>query len=112
MKRLLLASMLLLLAPVARGDGAPAEASQSADDSYLAAYNALKPGEIESKKIDALPQVESKRIEVKQRVRSASFGHKISLVVPITNGQPKREYYVEYGRSTNRPAEQFGPFSL
>ena len=114
MPRLLLASVssvLLLLAPVARGEGAPPEASQPADSDVLAAYHALKPDALQAKKIDALPQGKFRRIEVKQRMRSASFGHSTTLAVPVQEG-PARQFFVEYGRSTNRPAQLFGPFAL
>ena len=112
MRSLLLASMVLLLAPVARGDGAPPEAGQPApsdDDSYVAAYKALAAQELQAKKIDALPAGDFKRIEVKQRIKSASFGHQTTLAVPKSN--PK-QFFVEFGRSTNRPAQTFGPFEL
>jgi hypothetical protein len=112
MRRLLLTSMVLLLAPVARGQGTAAAASAPGDESYLAAYKALKPQELDAKKIDALPQQAFRRIEVKQRMRSASFGHSTTLVVPVVEGHPKREFYVEFGKSTNRPGQLFGPFPL
>ena len=109
MRSLLLASMMLLLAPVARGDGVPSEASQPADDAYVAAYKALKPDALEAKKVDALPAGGFRRIEVKQRIKSASFGHSTTLAVPLSN---PNQFFVEVGKSTNRPAQSFGPFEL
>jgi len=116
MRNLLLDSMFLLCAAAARADvGVPAAAAKTAaaqpsDDAYRAAFKALKPEELSARKIDALPQVDLRRIDASAKVRSASFGHKTTLLVPSAAG--KREFYVEYGKSTNRPAQLFGPFSL
>jgi hypothetical protein len=105
---LILAS--LLLAPLAVCAG-PAAMQLTAErrDAVLATWHALTPPEVEAKKIDALPKdLAVERIDVSEKIRSASFGHTTTLLVP-TGG---KEFYVEYGRSTNRPAALYGPFSV
>jgi hypothetical protein len=82
-----------------------------------AAYERLGSVAIEAKPADALPAgVEFGRIDVSERIRSASFGHPTTLLVPTAasgacaSAQPCR-FWVEYGRSTNATARLFGPFS-
>jgi hypothetical protein len=64
----------------------------------------------------ALPRrVEFARIDVTPRMRSASFGHTTTLIVPVPStdaGAASAEFWVEYRRSTNTPARLFGPFPL
>jgi hypothetical protein len=47
-------------------------------------------------------------VDVSERMRSASFGHTTVLLVPPS----AQEFYVEWGRSTNRPPAWFGPFPV
>jgi hypothetical protein len=110
MRRLLLTSLILLCAPAVRAEKETAEVGSKADDSYRAAYKALKSEELEAKLIDKLPDTPFREIDVSERMRSASFGHSTKLLVPTKEGQTKREFFVQYGRSTNRPARTFGPF--
>ena len=113
-----LIAALLLLSPVVRGEGAvtapgqatPPAAHAATQAEVLAAFHALKADEIAQKKIETLPALEFHRIDVSSKVRSSSFGHKTTLLVGA--GETVREFYVEYGRSTNRPAAHFGPFPL
>ena len=49
------------------------------------------------------------RVDASQRIRSASFGHQTTLL--IDTAQPK-QYWVEYGKSTNAPAALYGPFTV
>jgi hypothetical protein len=78
-------------------------------DAAIAAYRGLTGAEIEAHPIKALPSgLETVRVDVSARFRSASFGHSTTLLVPPTG----REFYVEYGRSTNKPGGLFGPFTL
>jgi hypothetical protein len=59
----------------------------------------------------ATPPASSKveRVDASQRIRSASFGHKTTLLVD--KSQPA-QYWVEYGKSTNTPAATYGPFTV
>ena len=60
----------------------------------------------------------SSRIDVSDRIRSISFGHSTTLLVPAgVTGHPRnpsraRFFYVEYGVSTNAPGAIFGPFVI
>jgi hypothetical protein len=59
--------------------------------------------------------VELARIDVTPRMRSASFGHTTTLIVPVPSadaGAAPTQFWVQYGASTNAPARLFGPFSL
>ncbi len=76
------------------------------DSSFIAAYHSLTSQEIEAKPAVAPPDADKlARIDVSAPVRSASFGHKTTLLVAGT------DFYVEYGPSTNRPKRLYGPFS-
>ena len=78
-------------------------------DSAIAAYRALASAEVEAKPAAALPRgVSFSRLDVSDKIRSASFGHTTTLLVPPDG----RSFYVEYGRSTNRPAALYGPFPV
>ena len=78
-------------------------------EAVVAAYHALTPPDVEAKKIDALPSgVSFERIDVSAKIRSASFGHTTTLLVPADG----KQFFVEYGRSTNRPASLYGPFPV
>jgi hypothetical protein len=85
--------------------------------SVRAEYQKLSSAVIEAHPAAALPQGERfERIDVSQRLRSASFGHKTWLAVRVTaaDAGPVEpvEFWVEYGKSTNYPARLFGPFAL
>ena len=80
-------------------------------------YHSLR--DIEKHRIAALPtNARFERIDVSDRIRSASFGHSTTLLVPDgvtghpTNPNRAREFYVEYGPSTNAPGGIFGPFKI
>jgi hypothetical protein len=85
-------------------------------DRVRAAYEKLGGVAVEAKPAAALPgRVEFARIDVTPRMRSASFGHTTTLIVPVPStdaGAASAEFWVEYGRSTNTPARLFGPFPL
>jgi hypothetical protein len=109
--RLSLILSLLLAAPfaIASATEKKPELSKEKERAVIAAYHALKAPEPESKKIEKLPEHEEfTRIDVSERVRSASFGHRTWLLVP----PHARHFYVEFGKSTNTPAGLFGPFDV
>mgnify|MGYP001550886269 CR=1 FL=1 len=72
------------------------------------AYQKLAPAELQAKKTTAKPPKDAQKIDVSARIRSASFGHKTWLWV----AKDGKEFWVEYGRSTNRPAALYGPFTV
>ena len=74
------------------------------------AYRSLPKAEIRKHRIEGLPAGSHfERVDVSERFRSASFGHRTTLLVtPERSG----EFYVEIGRSTNDPGGLFGPFRL
>ena len=79
-----------------------------------AEYKKLSAAEVESHPVRALPEGQHfARIDVSERMRSASFGHRTTLVARLASdgGEPV-EFWVEYGKSTNHPARLFGPFPL
>jgi hypothetical protein len=84
-----------------------AKLSPAAEKAVVAEYRQLPSKEIEGKPAAALPVGSYARIDVSERIRSASFGHTTTLVVPLHGS----DYYVEYGKSTNTPVRLFGPFS-
>ena len=69
------------------------------------AYRKLTADQLSAKKIEAPPK-DAQRIDVSERIRSASFGHKTWLLVAPDG----KQYWVEYGASTNSKAALFGPF--
>jgi hypothetical protein len=76
----------------------------------VTAYHQLASADLEAKRIPQLPaEVDAwPRVDVSQKARSASFGHATTLIV-----SPSADtFYVEYGRSTNRPRRYFGPFAV
>jgi hypothetical protein len=85
-------------------------------DRVRAAYEKLGGAAIEAKPAAALPEgVEFARIDVTPRMRSTSFGHTTTLMVPVPPadaGTPPARFWVQYGKSTNAPARLFGPFPL
>jgi hypothetical protein len=72
------------------------------------AYQKLTTAERTAKQTTDKPPKSAQRIDVSARIRSASFGHKTWLWV----SEDGKEFWVEYGRSTNTPAALFGPFSV
>ena len=72
------------------------------------AYQKLTPTELEAKKTSARPPASAKKIDVSEKIKSASFGHKTWIIV----SEDGREFWVEYGRSTNTPAQLYGPFPV
>jgi hypothetical protein len=116
MRKLLVATMMMLLAPAVRGEraAAPATATDAPDDVYVHELDALIPSQVEAKKIGRLPTMEdSKRINLKQHIHSASFGYRVTIIVPKKGGHMERQFYVEHSGSTNRPeVKWFGPFPL
>ena len=85
-------------------------------DRVRAAYEKLGGVAIEAKPAAALPEgAEFARIDVTPRMRSASFGHTTTLIVPVPSadaGGGPIQFWVQYGKSTNAPARLFGPFPL
>lgn len=73
-----------------------------------AAYHKLGSQAVESHKATAQPPKDAQRIDVSPRMRSASFGHRTWLVVPPDG----KQFWVEYGPSTNRPGALYGPFPV
>jgi hypothetical protein len=113
--RTLLLALVLLAAPVARGEeeGAakPVE-EQVSDDAYRAAYKALTPDELQKKHRESAPKLKVRRLDVSERMRSASFGRKTALLIPLGR-KAKGEFFVEKGPSTNHQAtDWYGPFEL
>ncbi len=97
----------LILAPAFACAGSQLRAPQR--DAVLASWRALTPETVEARKLEALPQgLVFERIDVSEQIRSASFGHTTTLLVPPGG----KQFYVEYGRSTNRPGGFFGPFPV
>jgi hypothetical protein len=77
-------------------------------DAAQAAYHKLPAKEITAHKATTAPPSDARRIDVSERIRSASFGHKTWLLV----GPDGKQFWVEYGRSTNTPAAMYGPFPI
>jgi hypothetical protein len=99
----------MLFSPVVACAGAQGPLPTEQRDAVLAAWHALTPPDVEAKKIDALPAgVSVERIDVSPRIRSASFGHTTTLLVP----EGGKQFWVEYGKSTNKPGGLFGPFAV
>lgn len=118
MKRFL-TSLLILLALGGASMSVFAEPSSPLPDAlrqqYVAAYHKLRGHGLESHPIAALPtDAQYAQIDVSDQIRSASFGHKTTVFVPLTEGQANRSgtFYVGYGRSTNTRPAWFGPFHL
>jgi hypothetical protein len=77
-------------------------------DAVKASYKALDSQAVESKVATAQPPKDAEKIDVSPRLRSASFGHTTTLLV----AHDGKSYWVEYGRSTNRPGGTYGPFAV
>jgi hypothetical protein len=101
----------LCLAPltIARATEKKLELAKDKEQAVIAAYHSLNDAQLQSKKIEKLPEHEEfARIDVTPRLRSASFGHATWLLVP----PHARHFYVEFGKSTNTPPALFGPFDV
>jgi len=55
-----------------------------------------------------VPPADAQKIDVSSRIRSTSFGHKTWLVLAPDGTR----FWIEWGKSTNRPGALFGPFSI
>ena len=91
---------------------APAAGSTDLAASVRRAYGALPAAELLHKRLPHKPT--SRRgfteVDVSEKMRSASFGHTTSLLIPRTAAPSV--FYVHHGRSTNAPEAYFGPFKL
>ena len=95
----------LMSAILAAGDLSAAQISKIKEQ-----YQALGSEAIESKPAQPIPaDAKVERVDASERIRSASFGHKTTLVVELPAA---RRYWVEYGKSTNHPAALYGPFEV
>ena len=72
------------------------------------AYQKLTQTDLDAKKTSARPPASAKKIDVTEKVKSASLGHKTFLLV----SDDGREFWVEFGRSTNTAAQLYGPFPV
>ena len=72
------------------------------------AYQKLTSQQIEAKRTTDQPPKDARKIDISAKIRSASFGHKTWLIVAPDG----KQFWVEYGRSTNTKAGTFGPFSV
>ncbi len=77
-------------------------------DAVKAAYRKLSSTEIETHAATTPPPKDAQRIDVSERIRSASFGHRTWLLVAPDGAR----FWVEYGPSTNRPGGTYGPFTV
>jgi hypothetical protein len=76
-------------------------------------YLTLGSTAIEAKPAAALPaDAKVERVDVSPRMRSASFGHKTTLIIESPQAGSPTQYWVEYGKSTNHPAALYGPFTV
>ena len=72
------------------------------------AYQKLTQTDLDAKKTSARPPASAKKIDVTDKAKLASVGHKTFVLVT----EDGREFYVEFGRSTNAPAQLYGPFPV
>jgi hypothetical protein len=77
-------------------------------DAVKAAYHKLAATDIEAHEAKGAPPKDAHRVDVSERMRSASFGHKTWLLVTPDG----KQFWVEYGKSTNRPGGLYGPFPV
>jgi hypothetical protein len=97
--KILIAFLFILVPTLSFGDERP----------EVAAYHKLGKATVEKKPIATVPDANKlERIDVSERFRSASFGHKTTLLVAPDG----KTFYVEYDKSTNAPAKTFGPFDV
>ena len=85
-----------------------AQLSAAQLDQAKAAYHRLSSTEITTHKAAGAPPRDAQRIDVSERIRSASFGHQTWIVVAADG----KTFWVEYGRSTNAPGGLYGPFAV
>ena len=98
-------SLLVLLAATLLSSALTPDQVSAVREHYLT----LGSEAIEAKPAAASPEpAKVMRVDASQHIRSASFGHKTTLLVDLA--QPTH-YWVEYGKSTNRPAALYGPFN-
>ena len=64
-----------------------------------AAYHKLKPADLEAHKATETAPKTAQRVEVSERMRSASFGQRKFLLIT----EDGKQYWVEFFPSTNRP---------
>jgi hypothetical protein len=84
-----------------------AQLSTAQIDAAKATYQQLPPANVEAKQLD-VPPADAHRIDVSAKIRSTSFGHKTWLLVAPDGTR----FWVEWSKSTNRPAALFGPFPI
>lgn len=72
------------------------------------AYQKLTQSDLDAKKTSMRPPASAKKIDVTEKVKSANPGHKTFLLV----SDDGREFWVEFGRSANTPAQLYGPFPV
>jgi hypothetical protein len=72
------------------------------------AYQKLAQTDLDAKKTSARPPASAKKIDVTEKVKSGTPGHKTFLLV----SEDGREFWVEFGRSTSAPAQLYGPFPV
>jgi hypothetical protein len=76
-------------------------------------YLTLGSTAIEAKPVTTLPaETKVERVDASHQMRSASFGHKTTLVIELPQSGAPTRYWVEYGKSTNHPAALYGPFTV
>lgn len=102
--RSIVIALLSLLAPLACAQAL----SATQRDAVVAAYRALAPADVQGRPVDAAPAGKLERVDVSDKIRSASFGHTTTLLIPSDG----KRFWVEYGKSTNRPASWYGPFAV
>ncbi len=79
----------------------------SAPAPVQAAYKKLTAAEIDGHKIQQPPK-DATKVDISSKVRSASFGHKTWLIIAPDG----KQFWVEYGPSTNKPGGLYGPFTV
>jgi len=84
------------------------ELSAAQIDAAKAAYRKLKPADLEAHKAAATAPRTAKRVEVSERMRSASFGQRKFLLI----ADDGKQYWVEFFPATNRPGALYGPFEV
>ena len=98
---------MMMISGGARADGA--KLTPEREKEAVAAYRKLAAADIDKARVASLPGgLQTVRVDVSEKMRSASFGHTTALLVPVKGN----EFYVEYGRSTNKPGGLFGPFTI
>jgi hypothetical protein len=89
------------------------ELSPAQVEAVKSAYRKLGNAAVMARPSSPLPaSARVKRIDVSEKIRSASFGHRTTLLVPFpAEGEDPHRFWVELGPSTNhREPQWFGPF--